>query len=247
MKVHDLSGHFPILSFGEDLEIQTYFIVISLVLCLCVLWTVRRTSRLGLGRNAALDIFLVVMIFGFLGARLFHVIFEEPKYYLESPFRIFEIWRGGFVWYGGVILGAFAGVATVRYKKLPLRTWLDFFAPIAALGYGLGRIACFLAGCCYGAVCVLSDGSKIRHPTQLYAVAWELAVVVALLRLENRSLRPGSVFAAWVVLHSIGRVIMEHFRADPRGPEPLGLSLATWISGILIAIVAGSWLSRRKA
>ena len=155
---------------------------------------------------------------------------------------------GGFVWYGGAIVGGIVSMLFVRFKKWPLGPWLDLFAPIIALGYAIGRFACFLTGCCYGAVCVLADGTGFRHPTQLYATAWEAVALAILLWLEKQKLRnwpSGRIFSTWLIMHSIGRIVMESFRDDPRGPTPLGLSLATWISlGLITATLALTW---RKA
>lgn len=243
----DLGGHFPTLHLGEGLDFPTYFIVISLALCVCAIWLVRRTESRGLERNRALDLSLIVLFAGFAGSRAFHVLLEEPHYYWDDVSRVVEIWRGGFVWYGGALTGATAALAYLRWRRFAIGVWLDIFAPICALGYALGRVACLLTGCCYGAVCVLADGSSFRHPTQAYAMIWELGVLFLLLRLERwcdagriaRTWRePGRLFLVWLGLHSIGRIIMESFRADPRGPNLLGLSQATWISLVMIMIVS---------
>lgn len=224
-----------------------YFFVISLTFCVSLLWLVRRTEARGLNRNQALDLSLVIMLAGFVGARLMHVLFEEPAYYAEDPWRVLEVWRGGFVWYGGAIAGGCAGVIFARFRKLEIPAWLDLSAPILALGYAMGRIACWLVGCCYGSYCHLIEGVTFRYPTQAFAVFWEAGVLALLLRIEKQRResrasrwmqKPGRLFSIWLVLHSCGRIIMEWFRADPRGPEPLGLSLATWISLVLILSVA---------
>jgi phosphatidylglycerol:prolipoprotein diacylglycerol transferase len=201
-------------------------------------------------RNMALDISMVLMIAGFVGARLFHIIFEEPSYYGEDPWRIFEIWKGGFVWYGGAILGGLSAVTFLRLKREPMAPWLDLFAPICALGYALGRVACWMTGCCFGDICELPSGFRFRHPTQLYAIVWELAALAILLALEKRKpelrrRRPGRLFAVWILLHCLGRIFMEVFRADPRGPEPLGISIATWLSLTLITITLACFKTRR--
>jgi phosphatidylglycerol:prolipoprotein diacylglycerol transferase len=250
--VHDFSGFFPLIRLGGGIELPTYFIVVSLALCVCVLWLVRRVDKRGLDRVRALDIALVLMGFGFFGARLFHVFFEEPAYYWTEPTRILEIWKGGFVWYGGALFGAIAAIFYVRRRKMEVGVWLDTFAPVAALGYALGRVACLITGCCYGDVCVLASGFSFRHPTQAYAIVWELCTLGVLLWVEHlRRGRSASVwlradgrlFALWLLLHSAGRILMETFRADPRGPEPLGLSIATWISLALIIICLFWWIN----
>jgi phosphatidylglycerol:prolipoprotein diacylglycerol transferase len=240
---YEVSGFLPSIWMG-GVEIPTYFIVISIAFCVCILWLVRRADARSLDRNQALDLSLVVMGSGFVGARLFHVFFEEPLYYLESPLRVLEFWRGGFVWYGGTILAILAGVLYTKRKAMPVLIWLDTFAPVVALGYALGRVACVLTGCCYGVMCTLASGAKFRFPTQLLAVAWELIVLALLLAMESRRRKPdvprwlmpsGRVFFAWLSLHAVGRILMEAFRDDPRGPELLGMSVSTCLSFLLLA------------
>jgi phosphatidylglycerol:prolipoprotein diacylglycerol transferase len=66
----------------------------------------------------------VGLVSGFVGARLLHVVFEEPEFYLAHPVRMIEIWTGGFVFFGGLI-GAWAGVTIFcQMRKEPLFLWL---------------------------------------------------------------------------------------------------------------------------
>lgn len=237
---------------SESISIPTYFFVISLSLCLCLFWLVRRTQKRALDRNTALDIALIIMVNGFVGSRLLHVFYEAPHYYAEAPLRILEIWQGGFVWYGGVLAAGAASVGYLFYRRLPLGRWLDLFAPILALGYTLGRFACLATGCCFGSVCTLANGWRFRHPTQAYAMLWEAGVLGLLLWMEKRrtsqshlratDLRPrswyendGQIFFVWLSLHAVGRLWMEPLRFDDRGPLFYGLSLGTAISLFLLA------------
>lgn len=240
-----MSGSLPVINLGSELQIPTYFLVISLAFCLTILWMVRRAQKLQISVTTALDLALVVMVSGFLGSRIFHILFEAPGYYAEDPLRALEFWMGGYVWYGGVIAGTVAGVGFLKWKKQPLLKWLDFAAPLCAFGYALGRASCLLTGCCYGGICTLPSGFSFRYPTQAFAVIWESALVFGLLALERsreRETAPGwlqatgQVFFIWAGLHALGRIIMEAFRADNRGPKPLGLSIAIWISFAILAI-----------
>jgi len=259
LPIHDSSGFYPLVRFGESFALPSYFVVVSLSLCLCVIWLIRRiehtyirqSSRIvKYKRNLAIDTAMVLMIAGFIGARLFHIVFEEPSYYMQAPWRIIEIWKGGFVWYGGALLGGLAASIFLRFKHEPIAPWLDLFAPICALGYALGRVACWLTGCCFGTICELPSGFRFRHPTQLYAIAWELFALAVLLFLEKkkpelRRRHPGRIFAFWILLHCMGRIFMEAFRADPRGPEPLGISISTWLSLTILAITLATFKTRR--
>ncbi|MEK7356425.1 MAG: prolipoprotein diacylglyceryl transferase family protein, partial [Bdellovibrionota bacterium] len=243
--VHDLSGYFPVLNLGS-VVLPIYFLVSSLAFVLGLLFLVRRAKSCRLSRNRALDTALVLMTTGFVGSRLFHVFFEEPAYYFEAPSRILEIWRGGFIWYGGAVIGAICSIAFLKWKREPIPRYLDLFAPVGALGYAIGRFACFLTGCCYGDICFIPgatphDDLRFRYPTQIFAIVYEALVLVTLLYLEkhrgnSRWLgRAGQIFIVWLILHGAGRILMELFRGDPRGEFIFGFSISTWISGVLIA------------
>jgi phosphatidylglycerol:prolipoprotein diacylglycerol transferase len=237
--VYEFGGYLPVLHIGPGFSIETYYIVISLAFSAALFWLVRRAEKRNILRNLALDVSLAVMIAGFLGARFLHVFFEEPAYYLEAPLRVLQFWRGGFVWYGGAIAGVLAGLWVLKRRGESFEPWLDLFAPLGAFGYALGRFACFLTGCCFGAVCTLPSGFQFRYPTQVFAMLWEFCVLGLLLWLESRKRRmaQGQLFWTWLALHAIGRIIMESFRGDPRGPAFL-VSISTWISiGLFITAI----------
>lgn len=238
---------FPEIRFSESLALPTYIPYLSLLYCFLVVYVVRRAQRLDRSVKVAMDLSLIMMIAGFVGGRLVHAFYEMPDYYLEDISRLFKFWEGGFVFYGGFIFAFLCCLVYVKKTKISFFEWADFFAPVVALGYGLGRIGCFLSGCCYGAACDLPWGVRfpwdyhqvLRHPTQLYAVIWELAVFVLITQLPKvfRVFRKqGLVFSTWLVLHGLGRLLMESFRDDFRGDTVLGQSISTWVSfGLILA------------
>jgi phosphatidylglycerol:prolipoprotein diacylglycerol transferase len=234
--VIDISGFLKSIHIGS-LTIPVYFLITSLAFVVCVFWLVRRADRRLVSRNRALDIALVIMIAGFIFARLFHVFFEEPAYYWESPMRVFDIWRGGFVWYGGAIGATLATIGFLRWKREPMGRWLDLFAPICAAGHAMGRVACLFVGCCYGKTFTWGD-HVIRHPTQAYSIILETMILAYLVRTEkSKTLPEGGLFLRWIFLHSFARMVIEQFRDDPRGPMYGNLSISTWIS---LAIFVGT-------
>ncbi len=251
-------GPYPEIDLGFT-TLPTYYTMISLVYCLCIFWFYKRCEDRNLSLDKAMNIGLIVLLGGFLGSRLFHILFEQPRHYLHSPIEVFYFWQGGFVFYGGFIIAYASAFLYIRKQKLTFWLWHDTFAPVAALGYALGRVACFLVGCCYGKVCSLPWAVSVeqvhiasenvthlwRHPTPLYATAMELLILAFLLWYEKRRPAVGRVFLIWVILHSCARILMETYRADPRGVEWMGLSLSTMISILLIA-AASTALGRRK-
>jgi phosphatidylglycerol:prolipoprotein diacylglycerol transferase len=225
---------YPYLKLSSELFIPTYFLMISLGVILSSLWFIKRAEQADLHKAKAIDISLVCLISGIVGARLLHVLFEDFPYYSDHPLEIFNVVNGGFVFLGGVLGALVGGSLYCSFRKEPFWMWADLAAPPLALGYAIGRLGCFLNGCCYGRLCDLPWAvdmhGAFRHPTQLYASAWESSVLLFLLFLA-RTKRPfGAIFSWWLVLHAIGRIVMENFRDDPRGHFILGLSIGIWMS-----------------
>lgn len=232
---------FPTLTiFG--LSISTYFLVISVASIIGSLWFIKRCEQRDLKRITAIDMTLVCLVGGFLGARLLHIFWEESDFYRQNPLAVLEVWNGGFVFLGGVVGAWLAGTLFSVIQREPFWFWADRAAPCVALSYALGRVACFLNGCCYGRHCELPWAihlhGEFRHPTQLYATLWELVVVGILLKMEPRLRTSGALFGLWLVLHSLGRLTMEVFRDDPRGPLVYGQSLGTWMSFAIFVVGA---------
>jgi phosphatidylglycerol---prolipoprotein diacylglyceryl transferase len=95
---------------------------------------------------------LLICVLSLFGARLFSWLF-----YFPPGSNLWQaLWdpAGGMVFYGGMIFGALTLVVYARLAKLELSSLLDSFAPGLALGLALGRVGCFMAGCCWGDVCV---------------------------------------------------------------------------------------------
>ncbi len=182
--VIDISGFFKSFQIGSFI-VPVYFFVTSISFIICLFWLVRRAEDRRLSRNRALDLALVFMICGFFGARLFHVFFEEFAYYQEDWRRVIDVWRGGFVWYGGAITGTFCGVLLLYFRKEPIARWLDLFAPIGAAGYAMGRLACLFVGCCYGTVFTFGE-HLVRHPTQIYAIVLECVTLAGTFPSQHR-------------------------------------------------------------
>lgn len=245
----------PEFSLGSNLSIQSYFVYLSLLYSGLLFYLLKRARAQKVNVLASLNLGLIIMIFGFLGGRLFHVIYEAPLYYLDHPFQILEFARGGYVYFGGMLFALFGCWIYLRRIQENFWKYGDLFAPIAALGYGLGRISCFLSGCCYGRTCDLPWAVNGRHPTQLYAVVWELLLWLILLFAEarfkktNPDPRPphrhGQLFLIWLIGHALGRLIQEQFRDDFRGPQLLNLSVSSLIA-LLLLITASTLLFRKS-
>jgi len=225
------------------LLIPTYFAWLSLVFSLGIYLVVLKSEKdpRWITPTDALNATFWILIPGLVFARLLHVVWESPAIYAEDFLRIFMIWNGGFVYFGGLMGGLLGLYFFCKSQRLRFYKFTDFFAPVIALGYGFGRFACFLAGCCYGNYCDLPWAIQGRHPVQLYSLALEV-LHGSILFFANQKWKlqknEGIVSGIFLIVHGGIRFGTEFYRADFRGDFILGLSISSWIS--LCLIVAGS-------
>ena len=198
----------------------------------------RRAGAKNVSRDEAGNLALAAMLGGIVGARILYVI-ENWEEYSRALWEIPRIDHGGLVFYGG-LLGAVGAICLYcRWKRLPLWQVADLFAPALPLGHVLGRVGCFLNGCCFGRPWdhvphVLYPGESDVHriqmikglcspdslrslpifPIQLASALMNLAVFGVLLLIEPRLPRRGQLFAVYVMLYSGARFFIEFARGD---------------------------------
>jgi len=157
-------------------------------------------------------------------------------------------------WGGRTILGAlFGGFVGVEVAKKALGITVATGDPYAIglpLGQALGRVGCFLGGCCYGKP--LDDGSWLRslslttHPAQLYEGALDLAVAVTLFAIRKQPRAPGLLFRYYLLSYAAIRFVMDFFRGDEK--QLLGpLSYAQWFVAACALALAFDIAKRRRA
>jgi phosphatidylglycerol:prolipoprotein diacylglycerol transferase len=153
-------------------------------------------------------------------------------------------------WGGRTILGAlFGGFVGVELTKKALGITIATGDPYAIglpLGQALGRIGCFLGGCCYGKPLEHSRFGLTTHPAQLYEAALDFAVAVTLFAIRKQPRAPGLLFRYYLLSYAAIRFVMDFFRGDEKqvfGP----LSYAQWF--VLACAIALAWdvVRRRKA
>jgi len=208
------------------------------------------------------DMALPVVVGVFLGARALFVLVER-EYYFQNPLEIFMVWKGGLVFYGGLIGGGLAFIITTRMRKLKLWHLADIVAPGVALGHALGRMGCFFAGSCYGrptdlpwAVTYTDPNSLAAdilgvpvHPTQLYSAAFLVFLSAILVFIGSRSNFRGQVMASYGIVYGTFRFFIEFLRGDPRGAVTLAditLSTSQVVSLLLVPASLGIYLYLKK-
>jgi len=207
--------------------------------------------RRGYDERVAYDITLWAYVGGWVGARLF-VIPTGWEYFVESPI-LFLLSGSGWVWYGGVIGGAVAVWMWARRHGLPILAIGDITAPALAIGLGIGRIGCQLAGDGdYGVPSDLPwamaypDGVVPTldrvHPTPVYEMIGCFAIAAYLLRMAPTGRPIGHQLGLYLGLSALLRFAIEFVRRNPAWL--FGLTTAQWMS---IGSVALGWYLVRTA
>jgi len=208
---------------------------------------------------------------GFIGAKAAYLIVKWREF-VADPWRMLVHWRIGWVFWGAflnaILFGfIFQAVYNRLYprEKIPYLPIADYLGAALPMGHWLGRIGCFLTGCCHGRPTDLPWAVRFTnptavmarqwvgvplHPVQLYESAGILAIclfnllhVLPLIRAGK--MRPGTAFLGYLAEYAVLRFFMEFFRGDDRGAFlwPV-LSPGQWMSLGVLA-VCGPWLWRR--
>jgi prolipoprotein diacylglyceryl transferase len=183
-----------------------------------------------------LSIVICLIVAGLVGARVAYV-WQFWGDFQNNLGQIINIREGGLVFYGGLFGGLLALVVYCRVNQLNFLKVMDLVAPAFILGYGVGRIGCFLRGCCFGQECNLpwamhfQGVEGLRHPAQLYASLTAFLIFFILLMISKRQKYDGQILFWAVILHSFYRFFIEFIRENPLYA---GLSQAQWIALIMI-------------
>ena len=109
----------------------------------------RESRRLHLDEDRVVTVVLVALVAGVLGARMLYVL-EHVSEFRREWGSVLALWQGGLTLYGGLVAGVFGGLLAARRLGLPVWVTADALAPSLAFGGAIGRVGCFLNGCCYG-------------------------------------------------------------------------------------------------
>jgi phosphatidylglycerol:prolipoprotein diacylglycerol transferase len=267
----------PTLFTAFGVAVPTYAVTMvgGYLLALAVVWFLTpRTSGEevppgGLDRAQVVDLFIVLLIASLVGAKLGHVVFGAEGHVLADGTRVTSVWEllredpwhplrlgeGGYVWYGGM-LGALGAAAVYFWRRPHLNGLLyaDVFAPAVMMGAFLGRVGCFMSGCCYGKPTDLPWGvvfpathGQAVHPTQIYDAGVGLLSGLFLMVWLGRRRFDGQSLGLLLMIYPVARYLTEMLRGDPgRGTiGPFSTSQAISLGLGLVGIGFYAWARRR--
>lgn len=212
--------NFPIPSYE-------FFVLLGLAAACIIFYLGFKRKKIKITKDQMLTIFFTGLIGGVLGAKIpvWTMHFNEIIL-LKGKELLIAILSGRTV-VGGLI-GGIIGVEIAKKKlKIKQKTG-DIFAPAIAIGIAIGRIGCFLKGCCFGKetsspISVYSHDA-LRHPTQLYEAGFHFLAFILMIcfmkkfekAIEKKKsfFREGDIFTLYIMSYAIFRFFMEFLRAD---------------------------------
>jgi prolipoprotein diacylglyceryl transferase len=256
-----LLGSIPSPSSGNLGPFHMYGVILAVGVLVAVYIAEQRWRNRGYPRDGIYDISFWVVIWGVIGARLYHVV-TDYQLFTHDPLRAFQIWRGGLGIWGAVLGGAIAVIVITRRRHLPTLVVMDCMAPGIVLAQAIGRWGNYFNQELFGKPSTLPWALEIApahipagytqyktfEPTFLYESLASLAIFGILLLVERRAtLKLGQTFALYVALYTFARFWFENMRIDP-AHEIAGMRINAWVS---IVVFLGSiawffWLRRHE-
>jgi phosphatidylglycerol---prolipoprotein diacylglyceryl transferase len=231
---------FKIPLFG-GITIYSYGLMVAVAFIAALVWVSCESRRVGQDPARTTDLAFYVILSAIVGSRILHVLVSEWDRFLSNPLMIVKIWEGGLVFYGGLIAALLVSAWYIRRHRMPVWITCDIFAPAIALGHAIGRVGCFLAGCCYGrevgsaAWYAITFPANVHSfapqgmplfPTQLMEASGEFVIFVVLFALRYVKRFDGQILATYLMLYAVLRSAVEVFRGDIER----GFIIEPWLS-----------------
>ena len=252
----------PVAFHLGNLSVKWYGIIMAVAIVLACWMAINEGKKRQIIPDDFVDLLLWAVPLGYVGARIYYVIFEWG-YYSQHPEQIIAIWNGGIAIYGGLIAGLIVLLIFCYKRMLPPFLMLDIIAPGVMAAQILGRWGNFVNQEAHGAPTTLhflqslhlpqfiieqmKIGGTYSPPTFLYESFFNLIGLILILSLRHKKhlFKQGEVFMTYLLWYSVVRFFVEGMRTDSLYIFGIirvsqALSLILFIATIIL------WIYRRK-
>ena len=245
-----------------DIVVRWYGVMVALAVLTILVLAVVESRRMGISEELLYSVFLWGIVGGLVMSRVVHVV----DYLALHPGQSIDFFNfAGLGLYGGIIGAPLGAFLYTRVRRIPWSSMArigDAVALGAPLAQAIGRVGCFINGCCHGvptavpwAVIWDNPGSSCSlpgqplHPTQLYFIAWNLVVFAVVFWMRKRPRPEGTSFIVYIMLYSVGDFVIRFWRTNE--VFSLGLQQGQFISLatilVCLPIFIMKWRSYRAA
>jgi phosphatidylglycerol:prolipoprotein diacylglycerol transferase len=216
----------PILFKAGSFTVYSYGVLLVIAFYVSIYLARIEAKKEKIDSQIILDIALLVLISGIIGGKLAYIVLNLPLY-VQTPFDT-NLWRAGFIFHGGLFLSIGTVLLYTKKKKLSFLFIADLLIPYVALGQAIGRIGCFLNGCCYGKPTALRWGRTFPlsspagyhygalrlHPTQLYSSLFLFILFLILKNVRVHQKFEGETLLLYFLLYPAFRFFLDFLRGD---------------------------------
>lgn len=233
--------------FGID--IMWYGVLMALAMILCVLIALKEGKRVNISEDDLLNLAIIAIPSGLLGARLYYVIFNW-SWYSKHLSEILNFRGGGMAIHGALIGGILVGFIYTKIKKINFFKMADTVMIGMPLGQAIGRWGNYINGEAHGGPTnlpwgIMVDGIKV-HPTFLYESIWDLGIFIFLWCFRKNKKYEGQLAITYLILYSIGRFFIEGLRTDSLMIGPLRMAQVISLLSIIVCFILHKILSNKK-
>ncbi len=242
--------------FGLPVTIRWYGLLIALGLMLAILYAFKRADQFDVDRERMLDVVIVSVLFAFIGARLYYILFSgDLDFYLANPIRMLQVWQGGLAIYGGIIFAFLSALIMCKIRKVNPLGLFDLASLGFLIGQGIGRWGNFFNQEAFGGNTTLPwgmTGSGILvdhgnvggydtalpvHPTFFYEFLWCLLGFILLHIISKKAYKfKGQIFSLYLIWYGVGRFFIESLRTDSLYLGTMRVSQLISVLGVLLGV-----------
>lgn len=251
-----------------------YGVIIAIGMLVGVTFILREAKRVGFDEDGVLDICIITIVAGVVGARLYYVIFAW-QYYKDNILGIFNIRQGGLAIYGGILAGILSVFILCNRKKIKFLAFTDVGIFGVVIGQIFGRWGNFFNREVFGQYtdglfAMLLPLNAIRskedvttemlthvqningvdfisvHPTFLYESVWNLALLILMICTRKKKKFDGQIFFTYLIGYGAGRFWIEGIRTDQLKLWGTQLPVSQLLAGILVVIGTGLFVYNLK-
>lgn len=253
-------------------NVYWYGLLIGIGFMLAGTYALLNARKVGVDSDRLIDVVMVGLVCGVIGARLYYVIFDWETFQGDLS-KIFDIRQGGLAIYGGILAGMAGGIIMAKIRKVRVRPAMDLAAAGFLIGQGIGRWGNFVNVEAFGSntnsilgmtgpkvvgylTQVKNSGAAWTqnidphmpvHPTFLYESVWCLiGFLIIALWLMRRRKYDGQVFLFYTAWYGLGRFFIEGLRTDSLMWGPVRVSQALALVAFVTATALLIWLGQKK-
>ena len=244
--IFNIPRFFTIFGFN----IYYYGLFVAAGYALAGVYLVKRRKLFGLTKDNILDLILIALICGLVGARLYYMIFNFDRFFAPGQWgNIIRFRDGGLAVYGGIIASGIGYIVYSKVKKIPLGSLLDAAGFGLFVGQAIGRWGNFVNREAYGIETdlpwkmglITRGGTTYVHPCFIYEALWNVAglLIIHIFSKKSKTKYPGQYFLFYVAWYGLGRFMIEGLRTDSLMIPGTDIRASQWLAAISFLVAVG--------